>query len=500
MADRQKSIEIVVDARTGKAQARLQKLDRQAQSVGKSGAGLGRQMKAGLGQIPAAAAPASKAIGDGLTQASTKANTALLDLSRIIEDAPYGFRGIANNIPQAQLSLGRLGAAAGGAGGAIKAMMASIAGPAGILLGISLLTSAIVTFGPKLRSIFTKDDTDRVKAWRNALNSADRDIEEVYIETLELLGFTLTEIERGLVANELATKEVQLAEAELNEQRAKGLGSVAYLKAAADAKELRREVQGLQADLQHLDAIIAQEQLQDIIRNREEGIAATVEQGEERSRRAIQKTLDYRSRQTEFAGAGLIQLETYLQQNLVQLHESTGSQEVQIAEQATSAIGGLFRGLATSQIDSIGDVLQFTLSAITQMIQQYIALAAAQKAAAAGTATAGLGLGVLGLGVGLAGGLLGGLFRRGRRAGGTNLAGGIYRVHQDEYVHVPRGTNIVSQAQSVQIAKQAASGGMGGGRVSVGIALESDIDMVVRRVTQQVETNMRTGVGEVIVQ
>ena len=75
---------------------------------------------------------------------------AMTSFSQVIQDAPYGMRGMANNIQQMTMQLGYLSKSAGGAKGALKAMLNSLAGPAGILLAVSIVTSLLVKYGDNL--------------------------------------------------------------------------------------------------------------------------------------------------------------------------------------------------------------------------------------------------------------------------------------------------------------------------------------------------------------
>ena len=67
---------------------------------------------------------------------SVNAVPALTSFSQIIQDAPYGIRGVANNITQLTSQFGYLATSSGGASNAIKAMVGSLMGPAGILFAV----------------------------------------------------------------------------------------------------------------------------------------------------------------------------------------------------------------------------------------------------------------------------------------------------------------------------------------------------------------------------
>ena len=113
----------------------------------------------------------SRATGDvlGKTVNNTqKATQSLTDLSRIAQDAPYGFNAIANNLNPLVESFGRLRTSTGSTGGALKALAAGLTGPAGIGLAIGVASSLLVKFGDDLfgagkAAEKAKSDSDKLK-------------------------------------------------------------------------------------------------------------------------------------------------------------------------------------------------------------------------------------------------------------------------------------------------------------------------------------------------
>jgi len=85
-----------------------------------------------------------------IPNSGNQAALALNNLSRIAQDAPYGFIGISNNINPMLESFQRLKETTGSTTGALQSMVSSLAGPAGIGLAVGALTSIIVAFGPKI--------------------------------------------------------------------------------------------------------------------------------------------------------------------------------------------------------------------------------------------------------------------------------------------------------------------------------------------------------------
>jgi hypothetical protein len=85
-----------------------------------------------------------------IPQSSGAATNALTNLSRVAQDAPYGFIGIANNLNPLLESFQRLQKETGGTASALKAMAGGLMGPAGIGLALGAVSSLIVAFGPKI--------------------------------------------------------------------------------------------------------------------------------------------------------------------------------------------------------------------------------------------------------------------------------------------------------------------------------------------------------------
>ena len=106
-----------------------------------------------LNRAGAGLAKSTPQIGAGLKtvdKTGANATNTMMEFSRVVQDAPYGIRGVANNIQQLVGNFGYLSKSAGGAGAAFKAMASSLLGPAGILLAVSLVTSLLVQYGDKL--------------------------------------------------------------------------------------------------------------------------------------------------------------------------------------------------------------------------------------------------------------------------------------------------------------------------------------------------------------
>jgi phage-related minor tail protein len=112
-----------------------------------------------------------------LKQPTAGAATTLQSLSRIAQDAPFGFIAIQNNIDPLIQSFQQLKAQSGSTGAALKSLFASLAGPAGIALAFSAVTSIITSLIQKygslanaLSELGASQDTAAVR--QRALNKA----------------------------------------------------------------------------------------------------------------------------------------------------------------------------------------------------------------------------------------------------------------------------------------------------------------------------------------
>jgi hypothetical protein len=94
-----------------------------------------------------------------LTPKIANGSNALTQFGRIAQDAPFGIMGVGNNITATAESFGYLVKETGSAGGALKAVASSIMGTGGILLAVSLVTSALTYMsqsGVSVSDVFSK--------------------------------------------------------------------------------------------------------------------------------------------------------------------------------------------------------------------------------------------------------------------------------------------------------------------------------------------------------
>lgn len=81
-----------------------------------------------------------------LAKNTVNTSQTLINFGRVVQDAPFGIIGIANNIDPLISSFTALRTSTGTTGAALRALFSSLAGPAGIAVAISTVTSALIFF------------------------------------------------------------------------------------------------------------------------------------------------------------------------------------------------------------------------------------------------------------------------------------------------------------------------------------------------------------------
>jgi hypothetical protein len=115
---------------------------------------------------------------NSVSKPTNDATNALSNLSRVAQDAPYGFIGIANNLNPLLESFQRLSKESGSSSAALKSMVAGLTGPAGIGLALGVVSSLAVTYGKEIAAFF-KGPADELKKFREELNKLNADIYKV---------------------------------------------------------------------------------------------------------------------------------------------------------------------------------------------------------------------------------------------------------------------------------------------------------------------------------
>lgn len=157
-----------------------------------------------------------------LAGVTNQATFAMGNFARVVQDAPYGIRGVANNIDPLIESFTRLRLQTGSAGGAFKAMLTTLAGPTGILLAVSTVTSLLVAFGDKIFS--AKKDVDELNISLLNLNDSFDGIDNVLKNFKDELDFNT---ELGKLNQQVAG--VSNSTIDLNEAQSKVGNSAKYI-------------------------------------------------------------------------------------------------------------------------------------------------------------------------------------------------------------------------------------------------------------------------------
>jgi len=151
--------------------------------------------------VVAAANQTTKALA-AIPKSSGQATTALVNLGRVVQDAPFGLIGIANNIDPLITSFQSLSKTSGGAGSAFKALGAALAGPAGIAIAVSAVTSAFIAFGPEIKKAILGSNAFG-EAINQAAEGAAKDAIKVNVLTEAIKSGTLTAKEQTIAQKEL---------------------------------------------------------------------------------------------------------------------------------------------------------------------------------------------------------------------------------------------------------------------------------------------------------
>jgi hypothetical protein len=134
----------------------------------------------GLKRLKALGTPTADSIKK-VRDSASDARVALTNVSQVVQDLPFGFIGIQNNIPGVIQAFGNLTSGSTGLAGGLKAISAQLIGPAGIFLAFSLATSAVTglitkygSLGAGLEAVFggTVKVTEAQKDYNKALSES----------------------------------------------------------------------------------------------------------------------------------------------------------------------------------------------------------------------------------------------------------------------------------------------------------------------------------------
>lgn len=144
----------------------------------------------------------------GLSNKSGAAAATTLELGRVISDAPYGIRGMANNVSQVASQMAFMSSSidvatgkAVGFSGAVKQVWASMMGPLGILLAVQAVIAALDYFAGSTKKAVEEVESLNASSGRAASNL------KILKESIEL----------GTISQEEATDAVKTANEEYDD-------------------------------------------------------------------------------------------------------------------------------------------------------------------------------------------------------------------------------------------------------------------------------------------
>jgi hypothetical protein len=143
-----------------------------------------------------------------ISQNAGKARQALTNLKLVAQDLPFGFIAIQNNVPNLLESFSQLQTSGGGLKGAFKELGAQLAGPGGLFLGISLVTTAITLAVQKYGSLGAAVDAlfGKIDPLAGAMSRISKELENYNNEAQ----FVSEIAERGKVAQAGQIQTVQI--------------------------------------------------------------------------------------------------------------------------------------------------------------------------------------------------------------------------------------------------------------------------------------------------
>lgn len=121
---------------------------------------------------------------------SRAATFALTNLNYIVQDLPFGFIGISNNINPLVQSFIQLKQEAGSTGGAFKQLLTALKGPQGLFFAFSTITSLLLVFGDRLFDAGKAEE--EVEEKTKKLQKAIDDLNKSLIDNINLTNKRIT--------------------------------------------------------------------------------------------------------------------------------------------------------------------------------------------------------------------------------------------------------------------------------------------------------------------
>lgn len=114
----------------------------------------------------------------GVARPTADATNALTNLSRVAQDAPYGFIGIANNLNPLLESFQRLQKESGSSSKALMSMVDGLSGAGGLGLALGAISSLAVVFSDEISKAF-EGPADKLKELREELKNLNQDLYKI---------------------------------------------------------------------------------------------------------------------------------------------------------------------------------------------------------------------------------------------------------------------------------------------------------------------------------
>lgn len=114
---------------------------------------------------------------DAFPKSAGQATTTLVNFNRVVQDAPFGLLGIANNIEPLLSSFQSLSKETGSGKNALKALVSAFSGPAGVIFAVSAASSALIAFGPQIEAALsgiTKFDKGLIEGLKGGAEAAKK--------------------------------------------------------------------------------------------------------------------------------------------------------------------------------------------------------------------------------------------------------------------------------------------------------------------------------------
>lgn len=117
---------------------------------------------------------------DNLEKSSKGARTAVTNLSVAIQDLPFGFIGVQNNLPGVIQGFGNLASESKGVSGFFKNLLGQLKGPAGLFLAFSAVTSIVTVLSQKYGGLGEAIDAlfGKTNKFLNEFKNAQKAFEE----------------------------------------------------------------------------------------------------------------------------------------------------------------------------------------------------------------------------------------------------------------------------------------------------------------------------------